>query len=101
MRLIALLAWIPPALVLVPAVLGPASVHAETRGVYALTAEKERALKPKDAFKECDGCPEMVVVAAGLCPPRRLAGPRRLRPHRHCRTRRRQTWHGRTRLLLA
>ena len=30
-----------------------------------LTAEKERALKPKDSFKECTDCPEMVVVAAG------------------------------------
>ena len=30
-----------------------------------LTAEKERALKPKDTFKECETCPEMVVVPAG------------------------------------
>src|SRR4051794_41745090 len=60
MRLVALLAWMAPLLVL-----GAASVHAETRGVYALTAEKEGALKPKDAFKECDVCPEMVVVPAG------------------------------------
>ena len=30
-----------------------------------LTAEQERALKPKDSFKECDDCPEMVVVPAG------------------------------------
>jgi formylglycine-generating enzyme required for sulfatase activity len=60
MRIVMLLAWMAPTLVL-----GPASVHAETRGVYALTAEKESALKPKDAFKECDGCPEMVVVPAG------------------------------------
>ncbi len=31
----------------------------------ALTPERERALKPKDSFRECDSCPEMVVVPAG------------------------------------
>jgi formylglycine-generating enzyme required for sulfatase activity len=30
-----------------------------------LTLERERALQPKDAFKECDVCPDMVVVPAG------------------------------------
>jgi formylglycine-generating enzyme required for sulfatase activity len=30
-----------------------------------LTAAEERALKPKDAFKECEKCPEMVMVPAG------------------------------------
>jgi len=30
-----------------------------------LTPERERALAPKDSFKECDACPEMVVVPAG------------------------------------
>jgi formylglycine-generating enzyme required for sulfatase activity len=30
-----------------------------------LTAVDERALKPKDSFKECDMCPEMVVVPSG------------------------------------
>lgn len=30
-----------------------------------LSAERERALKPKDSFRECDVCPEMVVVTAG------------------------------------
>jgi formylglycine-generating enzyme required for sulfatase activity len=30
-----------------------------------LTPESERALKPGDSFRECDGCPEMVVVPAG------------------------------------
>ena len=28
-------------------------------------AEEERGLKAKDTFKECDDCPEMVVVPAG------------------------------------
>jgi formylglycine-generating enzyme required for sulfatase activity len=38
---------------------------------YSLTATAERALHPKDSFKECatergnDYCPEMVIVAAG------------------------------------
>ena len=31
----------------------------------ALTAETERALKPKDTFKECASCSEMVVVPPG------------------------------------
>src|SRR6202012_1541327 len=30
-----------------------------------LSATEERALKPKDTFRECDKCPEMVVVPAG------------------------------------
>jgi formylglycine-generating enzyme required for sulfatase activity len=30
-----------------------------------LTAVQERALKPKDSFRECANCPEMVVVPAG------------------------------------
>jgi len=34
-------------------------------GVQALTPERERALKPADSFRECESCPEMVVVPAG------------------------------------
>jgi hypothetical protein len=30
-----------------------------------LTAEQERALTPKDTFRECENCPEMVIVPAG------------------------------------
>jgi formylglycine-generating enzyme required for sulfatase activity len=30
-----------------------------------LTTQAEGALKPKDVFKECDKCPEMVVVPSG------------------------------------
>jgi formylglycine-generating enzyme required for sulfatase activity len=33
--------------------------------VTALKTAKERALKPKDPFKECTDCPEMIVVPAG------------------------------------
>jgi formylglycine-generating enzyme required for sulfatase activity len=32
---------------------------------HVLTAERERALRPKEPFKECVNCPEMVVVPAG------------------------------------
>jgi formylglycine-generating enzyme required for sulfatase activity len=35
------------------------------KGVQPLTPEREQALKPKDSFKECDVCPEMVVVPKG------------------------------------
>jgi hypothetical protein len=34
-------------------------------GVASLSAEVEGTLKPKDSFKECSNCPEMVVVPAG------------------------------------
>jgi formylglycine-generating enzyme required for sulfatase activity len=37
----------------------------ETGGVMPLSPGRERALKPKDSFKECDKCPEMIVVPAG------------------------------------
>src|SRR5947209_17053546 len=33
--------------------------------IYPLAPEREQALKPKDSFKECDICPEMVVVPKG------------------------------------
>jgi formylglycine-generating enzyme required for sulfatase activity len=36
----------------------------DVRG-YVLTEARERALKPKDTFKECTNCPEMVVAPAG------------------------------------
>ena len=36
----------------------------DVRG-YVIAEARERALQPKDTFKECTGCPEMVVVPAG------------------------------------
>jgi hypothetical protein len=36
-----------------------------TGGAVPLSADRERALRPKDSFKECDKCPEMIVVPAG------------------------------------
>jgi len=35
------------------------------KGVQPLTPEIEQALRPKDSFRECDSCPEMVVVPKG------------------------------------
>jgi formylglycine-generating enzyme required for sulfatase activity len=40
-------------------------VSPPSSGATPLSPERERSLKPKDAFKECDDCPEMVVVPAG------------------------------------
>ena len=36
-----------------------------SRAAKPLTPAEERALKPGDAFRECDECPEIVVVPAG------------------------------------
>ena len=33
--------------------------------VTPLSPERERALRPRDSFKECGSCPEMVVIPAG------------------------------------
>ncbi len=43
----------------------PTAVAPTKMAVTALSPERERALKPMDQFKECDDCPEMVVVPAG------------------------------------
>jgi formylglycine-generating enzyme required for sulfatase activity len=40
-------------------------VSVASRCAAPLSAIEERALKPKDSFKECDKCPEIVVVPAG------------------------------------
>jgi formylglycine-generating enzyme required for sulfatase activity len=36
-----------------------------SKGVEPLTPEREQSLKPRDSFKECDVCPEMVVIPKG------------------------------------
>jgi formylglycine-generating enzyme required for sulfatase activity/tetratricopeptide (TPR) repeat protein len=41
------------------------TLYAADRPAAPLAAAEERALKPKDSFKECVDCPEMVVVPAG------------------------------------
>ena len=43
-----------------------AASHAQTPAAAApLTTAQERGLKPKDSFRECENCPEMVVVPEG------------------------------------
>src|SRR5262249_43199681 len=44
---------------------GPVTVSFASRCGAPLTAALERGLKPKDVFRECDKCPEMVMVPAG------------------------------------
>jgi formylglycine-generating enzyme required for sulfatase activity/uncharacterized caspase-like protein len=58
----------PPAKPAVPAddpCAGPVTVSFPSRCAAPLTAAQERGLKPKDTFRECENCPEMVVVPAG------------------------------------
>jgi formylglycine-generating enzyme required for sulfatase activity len=43
----------------------PVNVSWSSRSAQPLSSAEECALKPKDVFKECDKCPEMVVVPAG------------------------------------
>src|SRR5260370_8929550 len=44
---------------------GPVTVSFPSQCHAPMTAAQERALKPKDTFRECENCPEMVVVPAG------------------------------------
>jgi formylglycine-generating enzyme required for sulfatase activity/uncharacterized caspase-like protein len=44
---------------------GPVTASFASRCTAPLTAAQERGLKPQDAFRECDKCPEMVMVPAG------------------------------------
>jgi formylglycine-generating enzyme required for sulfatase activity len=44
---------------------GPVTVSFASPCAAPLTPGQERGLKPKDSFKECTECPEMVVVPAG------------------------------------
>jgi formylglycine-generating enzyme required for sulfatase activity len=45
--------------------LGASELQAACDGVEALVGNERRCLKPKDSFKDCPECPEMVVVPAG------------------------------------
>jgi len=55
-------------LVVPPAAAGPcggvSTVPLSSRGAAPLSAAEECALKPKDSFRECANCPELVVVPA-------------------------------------
>jgi formylglycine-generating enzyme required for sulfatase activity len=56
----------PPVTPSPPSQVKPAvGVFPSTPGGAPLSLERERSLKPKDSFKECDVCPEMVVIPAG------------------------------------
>ena len=56
-------------LVRAPPAPGPVTATPDTvsapGAASALSPERERALKPKDMFKECTNCPQMMVVPAG------------------------------------
>jgi formylglycine-generating enzyme required for sulfatase activity len=43
----------------------PGGQPARCDGVEVLVGNQKRCLKPKDSFKDCDTCPEMVVVPPG------------------------------------
>jgi formylglycine-generating enzyme required for sulfatase activity len=51
----------PPAPVQTPTT----PVQPASSSIGPISVEREQTLKPKDSFKECDDCPEMVVVPAG------------------------------------
>jgi formylglycine-generating enzyme required for sulfatase activity len=53
----------PPPPALAPTPVTP--VPPASSVVTPLSPERERELKPRDSFKECDKCPEMIVVPAG------------------------------------
>ena len=53
-------AWLPGIAILAALVASSAAAQAP------LSAAQERALKAKDRFQECAGCPELVVVPGRL-----------------------------------
>jgi len=55
----------PPVLPASPCGTTPVSVSWSSRSAQPLSAAEECALKPKDVFKECEQCPDMVVVPDG------------------------------------
>ena len=55
---------VPPVLPADPCV-GPVTALFALRCGAPLSGAQERGLKPKDSFRECANCPEMVVVPAG------------------------------------
>ncbi|MGP0088946.1 MAG: SUMF1/EgtB/PvdO family nonheme iron enzyme [Xanthobacteraceae bacterium] len=55
----------PPVVPANPCGASAQTVSLTSRSAQPLSATEECLLKPKDVFKECDKCPEMVVVPAG------------------------------------
>jgi formylglycine-generating enzyme required for sulfatase activity len=43
----------------------PSAAPVQLSNIGPLSPERERALRAKDSFKECDNCPEMMVMPAG------------------------------------
>ncbi len=50
---------------LIPLAAIVAAAPGQVRAGQPLSPQEERALSPKDTFKECDACPEMIVMPAG------------------------------------
>jgi formylglycine-generating enzyme required for sulfatase activity len=65
-RTIVLLFCLVAACVLALSLVSMQPTTSAPEGVTALTLDRERALSPKDTFRECDKCPDMVVIPAGL-----------------------------------
>ncbi|MGP0088646.1 MAG: SUMF1/EgtB/PvdO family nonheme iron enzyme [Xanthobacteraceae bacterium] len=59
-----LAAMVPPTMPASPCG-GVTLASLSSRSAQPLSANEECALKPKDVFRECDKCPEMVVIPAG------------------------------------
>jgi formylglycine-generating enzyme required for sulfatase activity len=57
--------WIAPAVLIALPLLAPVSAHAACEGVEVQVGDARQCLKPKDTFKDCNDCPEMVVMPAG------------------------------------
>src|SRR5262249_34004281 len=55
----------PPVAPTSPCSLQLTNVSLSSRSAEPLSAAEECALKPKDMFKECEKCPEMLVVPMG------------------------------------
>jgi formylglycine-generating enzyme required for sulfatase activity len=55
----------PPPVAAAPCGTAPVNMFPSSRRPQPLSAAEECAVRPKDAFRECETCPEMVVVPAG------------------------------------
>jgi hypothetical protein len=59
-------AVVPPVVPASPCVSGSATVASlSSRSAKPLSVNEECSLRPKDIFKECDKCPEMIIVPSG------------------------------------